>query len=552
MTSISITVSPNFINHKLSKLLTLNATSINESILNYGVILFENQSYITSNDHIIKLNNELSDFKLKFNKINDDYTSLRSDLEQQFIESFSSKESNYLHKIKFLESEVIKLKNDNTLEISSLIEKGKLLTKDEYDKILHLHLKNNDDLKFYYDNLISELSSKNNILDNTINTLQSNNYDLNNKLIELYKNTQNNHLDNINGNINSLNIKFSNYFDKIFKGNTEKGNYGEDFIHNFLIDKFSNSSIIDTHKESAKGDILFSFDNIKLLIESKNVHTIKKDDTDKFFRDIQLQASKNIINSALLISLNDTNLINGIRNFHFEIKFNIPIIMISNAFNNPEFIRFAILILNFLVKNGFANNHSNDHKLFNIISALNQIFDIFKLQINYINNDKILLSKLQDSLLKREADLLNIDNLFSNILSKYPDLSIIPSIITTHNTPNNTTLYTYPIINPNSFHSLDDLLTLIKNHISNNPSFSINFKNLLSINILKNTIIKFDGIKNISKSYYNLFNISTNITTNNCSDNTTIHLIYTFAHNSGNLRCNWIFNYIGYRKIIFL
>ena len=196
---------------------------------------------------------------------------------------------------------------------------------------------------------------------------------------------------------------------------------------------------------------------------------------------------------------------------------------------NLEFIRFAILILNFLVKNGFANNHSNDHKLFNIISVLNQIFDIFKLQINYINNDKLLLSKLQDALLKREADLLNIDNLFSNILSKYPDLSIIPSIITTHNTPNNTTLYTYPIINPNSFHSLDDLLTLIKNHISNNPSFSINFKNLLSINILKNTIIKFGGIKNISKSYYNLFNISTNITsnitTNNCSDNNTIHLI---------------------------
>jgi len=575
MTSISITVSPNFFNDKLSKLLALNDTSINESILNYGVILFENQSFITSNDQIIKLNHELADSKLKFNKINDDYTSLRFDLEQQFIESFSSKESNYLHKIKFLESEVIKLKNDNTLEISSLIEKGKLLTKDEYDKILHLHLKNNDDLKFYYDNLISELSSKNNILDNTINTLQSNNTDLNNKLIELYKNTQNNHLDNINGNINSLNIKFSNYFDKIFKGNTEKGNYGEHFIHNFLIDKFSNSSIIDTHKDSAKGDILFSFDNIKLLIESKNVQSIKKDDTDKFFRDIQLQASKNIINSALLISLNDTNLINGIRNFHFEIKFNIPIIMISNAFNNPEFIRFSILILNYLVKNGFANNLSHDHKLFNIISSLNQIFDIFKSQLIYLNNDKQSISKLHESLLKREADLLNIDKLFSNIFSFYPDLSFNsskntypkntypnntfpkntyptntdpsntdPSNADPNNTdpsnadpsnadPNNTDPSnadpnnTDPIITPNSIHSLHDILSIIHNHISHNPSFSINFKNLLSINIPHNIIRKFGGIKFIINSYN-----SFNQLTHNSSINSSLIEYPTFSSNN--------------------
>lgn len=478
MTYINISVSHNFFNDKLSQLLALNDSSINESILNYGVILFENQSFITSNDQIIKLNHQLNDFKLKYNKINDDYTSLRSDLEQHFKDSFSTKESHYLHKINSLESDIINLKNEKTLEISSLIEKGKLLTKDEYDTILQLHLKNNHDLKLSYDNIIKELINKNIILDNTIIQLQSNNQDLNNKLIELFNKNELNNLDNINSNINSLNDKFSNYFDKIFKGNTEKGNYGEDFIHNFLIDKFSNSKIIDTHKESAKGDLLFSFDNLKLLIESKNVQTIKKDDTDKFYRDIEIQSSKNNINSAILISLNDTNLINGIRHFHFEIKYNIPIIMISNVFNSPELIRLSIITLNYIVKYGFANIDSNDQKIFNIISALNEIFNIFLLQLNYLQNDKNLIIKLEDSFKKREADLLNIDKLFSDILAKYPDISFNNNKII-HNDPFN------------------DVISKINIHLTTNPLFIINSKNLESINITPNIIRKIGGIKKI-------------------------------------------------------
>ena len=510
MTSIIISVSPNFINDKLSQLLALNDTSINESILNYGVILFENQSFITSNDQIDKLNNQINHLKLKYNKINTDYTSLRSDLEQQFNDSFHTKESNYLNKINSLESDILILKNQKTIEISSLIEKGKLLTKDEYDTILQLHLKNNQDLKLSYDNIINELNIKNTYLDNTISKLQSNNDDLNNKLIELYNNNEHKNLTNINSNINSLNDKFSNYFDKIFKGNTEKGNYGEHFIQNFLIDKFTNSNIIDTHKESAKGDLLFTFDNLKLLIESKNVHTIKKDDTDKFFRDIELQSSKNTINSAILISLNDTNLIYGSRHFHFEIKFNIPIIMISNVFNYPEILRFSILILNYLIKYGFSNIDSNDQKFINIIYALNQIFDIFNYQLNHLLNDKHSLLKLQDSFNKRETNLLNIDKLFSNLFSKYPDLSSSkpsnpsnPSKPSKPSKPSNPAKPSNSINSINSINSLNDITNIINHHISINPHFIINSKNLLSINIPSNLIRKFGGIKNIISHFNN-------------------------------------------------
>jgi hypothetical protein len=45
---------------------------------------------------------------------------------------------------------------------------------------------------------------------------------------------------------------------------------------------------------------------------------------------------------------------------------------ISNIFNNTEFIRFAILTLNYLVKNGYATKDTDDEKIYIIILALNE------------------------------------------------------------------------------------------------------------------------------------------------------------------------------------
>jgi hypothetical protein len=517
MSSINISVSINYKNDKLNNILSKKDIIINESILNYGLILYENQGNIlnelSKDKEVVKLKEELKENKIKYDemikKINDekmkDMENIyieKQELERKIRDTYSKREkeyetminnienekisqrdsycktmneienkikTDYQDKIKYLETDINKLKNEKTLEISSLIEKGKQITKEEYEKIIDLHKTLNNDLK-----------EKNNNLDKVIIQLQSNVQDLNNKLINFNKQNENYNYESINGNINNLNEKFSNYFDKIFKGNTEKGNFGEDFIESYLTDKFTNSKIIDTHKETAKGDFMFIFDKLKTLIESKNVQILKKEDVDKFYRDIEIRVSKNEINSALLISLNDTNLINGKRHFHFEIKNNIPIIMISNTFNNIEFIRFSILILNYLIKNGFANNESNDDKIYFIINSLNEIFDIFKMQLSYLQNDKHFLLKLEDSFKKRETDLYNIDKLFKNIFSKYPDVSI--------NSLNT--------INPED--TFNNIIEKIKIKIDEEPNFNITIKNLEELDISQNTIKKIGGIRKIT------------------------------------------------------
>ena len=259
---INIIVSDNFKNNDLDQLLSLNDTKINEYILNFGTLFYNNQN--------ILFNSNTNDIHLKIKNDFDD-------------------------KIKRLESEIIQLQYEKTLDITSLIDKGKQITKDEYEKIIDLHKSMNGELKINYDNQINDLNYKNENLNKTIMNLQNNIQTLNNRLIEFSNNQTNNNYNDINSNISVLNTKFSNYFDKIFKGNTEKGIFGENFIQTFLVDKFTNSKILDTHKESAKGDFLFSFDRLKTLVESKNVQTLKKDDTDKFYRDIELRVAKNEI-----------------------------------------------------------------------------------------------------------------------------------------------------------------------------------------------------------------------------------------------------------------
>ena len=586
---IKITVSENYKNDKLNQILSKKDYLINQTILDYGLLLYENQGNILKNitidndikiknEEIEKIKNELNTNKQKYDEIikniniekekeierlikekNDNEKSNRENyykkekefneiikniniekqkeieiilndkksIDNKIREDYFNKEKEYeliinkiendkiiqrekyfneIHeielkikdqyenKIKHLETDIDKLKTEKTLEITALIEKGKQITKDDYEKIIELHKKMNDDLKISYDNQIKYLNEKNNNLDNNIKYLQNNIQELNNKLMDFNKLTENNKYESINDNINVLNEKVCTYFDKIFKGNTEKGNFGENFIENYLTDKFTNSKIIDCSKEFAKGDIFFVFNQMKTLIESKNVVTLKKDDIDKFYRDIQVRVSKNEINSALLISLNNTNLINGMKHINFEIRYGIPIIMISDVFNNTEFIRFAILILNYLIENGYANNESDDEKIYFVINSLNEIFMSFKYQLNLLQNDKNMLIKFEESFVKREKDIYNIDKLLKNIFSKFPEYNINQKI--NNNSQNND-------IKELNEDTLSIIINKIKNKINENPNFIINIKNLEELDISSSLVRKNGGLKKILETIKN-------------------------------------------------
>ena len=362
-----------------------------------------------------------------------------------------------------------------------------------------------DNLHHQIDN-INDQNHKN--IDNIINSYENNltyreNYSLKNKVDDMdheliTKTLPYTH--SISDKINNLDSKFQNFIDKFSKNNIDKGNFGEKFISDYLKDKFFNSQIIDTHKETSSGDMFFIYNSLTTLIESKNVQTLKKDDFKKFYHDIELRSNNNEINSAIFISLTNSNLINNNKYFVLDFKFNIPIIYISHVFNNPEFIRFSIIIIENLIKNMNTNKYNN--KIQNIISQIEIISNMIASHFDFINSDKKLISKLQININNREKDLIEINSKIIKIINYNYDNNTIDN-----NNINNNTIDT----NNNTIDNDDKLnkqyIENIIKHINNNNNFKINIKNLNSIGINKNIIIQLGGIKNINKLIKDFKNI---------------------------------------------
>ncbi len=276
--------------------------------------------------------------------------------------------------------------------------------------------------------------------------------------------------------INDINTNFFKFFNKFDSGNVEKGNFGEKFIEQYLYDKFSSCNITDTHKNTSYGDMLFKFDKLNTMVESKNVINLKKDDINKFYKDVKIRTDNSEINSALFISLNECNLSDN-RYFTFEIKNKIPIIFISNVFKNPELIRISIIILNYI--NKFISNFSNNIFINNIVNDLESSIHLINKQFEYIENDKKLITKFQQNLTSKESDL---DKLLKLIL----------------NTVHNNKIETNENID-NIDLSLESIVKILKEERDKNPKFKISINNMNNFNVSKYNIKKYGGIKRLNQ-----------------------------------------------------
>ena len=429
---------------------------------------------IEFNETILKLNNDKDNFLKK-------YLEDKNNMEKSFRDIYANKETEYNNiiskiehdkltireqyfndirdieiklkeqyeiKIKSLEMDMNKLQNEKKMEINSLISISKDIVKSEYDKYIKLQ-----------EEQIKDLNTKLYDLNEFNRSLHSKNELLNERIFEINKSMENTKYDSIIGNFNILNEKLSDNFDKFYKTSYDKGALGEQFIEGYLSDVFTNCKIINTSCDTSAGDLLFIFDKVRTLVESKNINYLKPFDIDKFYKDVEIRASKNEINSAILISLHNTNLVHGKRLFHFEIKWGIPIIMIGDVFKNKEYIRFSISVFNYLIKNGFANSETDDEKFSFIVNTINEVYMLFKYQMTFLNNDKAMLIKMEESFRKREMNLNDIEKLFKVIFSKCPEINTIED---------------------KTKNDISYVINKIKSHISTLPpdsDFKINIKN---------------------------------------------------------------------------
>jgi hypothetical protein len=415
-------------------LLKHNDPSINQSILDFGILLYNYKINIIHDDLFnTDFNNIIADLKAQHKKELDSIILSNNIIINDLNLKFDKAKNDF-----------IQFKNDNLRDNLDLINLGYNNAKNDLNDILEIK-----------NSRINELS------------------------LELQQIKNGEHL-KIQNQIQFLT-------DNIFKGNSQKGVFGENIIFNFIADKFSHGSLFDVSNKEAHGDFHYFNNNFKLLIESKNVLATKKDFIDKFYRDIDFCSSNLGINAALYISLNDTSLIDNKKRFVFIIKNNIPIIFLGNTINNLEYIRFSILVLEYIINNDLLikNFHLHDNDFFYLFNLFHKFKSIFDNSFKYLHNDILIKQLLLDNISNREKDSKIINDLFVDLFANFPAFA-------NFNSSSSIPSSTPPSSIPSTPSSIHDIILILK---SNNVlKKNISKKLLLNLNIPSSLIEHLGGI----------------------------------------------------------
>lgn len=287
---------------------------------------------------------------------------------------------------------------------------------------------------FYLDEEILKIKNENKLLKN--NKLQDlNNYyneglnkgnTNNNQLIDFLKNTiEEERLRNkelLNNIYEKQNIEFNKMdeFLRKYKVSTHIGEFGENFIDEYFkinfLTRHKNPSLTNVSYIKGQGDLHYIDNNFKLLIEVKNKSIMTKEDINKFYDNITECYKNGTINAGILISLQDTYLIDNQKGLVFEwykVQENdIPLIYISNVINNHDLIKLSVNILGYLIDRGLTKFESKSNEKKILINSIEEIYKKFCNLKKILEKNKKFINFLEE----QNKDLENIQNSIFDIL----------------------------------------------------------------------------------------------------------------------------------------
>ena len=158
-----------------------------------------------------------------------------------------------------------------------------------------------------------------------------------------------------------------------YNASSNKGKYGENNLFSVLTSLYPSAEVQDTTGMKASGDfILKRLDKVPVLIETKDYnHNINKDEIAKFIRDIDTQNMNGIFISQY----------SGItfkNNYHIDIHKGNVLIYIQNCEYNPDKIRVAIDMIDYLsLKIQDWNTDETNNISKEILDDINQEYQTF-------------------------------------------------------------------------------------------------------------------------------------------------------------------------------
>lgn len=281
-----------------------------------------------------------------------------------------------------------------------MISCGKILSKKDYETEINI-----------YKNLLEETKNTNKDLTDKIYSLSQNNNDTIRQFLK----------DELKP-IQELTDKFKN--------SSHKGKCGENFVENYIIDNFitsihDNPSYKNVSGKDGYGDFEYIDNELKLLIEVKNMEEVKTRDIKKFQDNVISRVKNHKFNAGLFICLNDNIIKDGKKDFLIEpLKvevynscIEIPLVYISDVLSQPNSIKVAITYLYQFIKNKNTFTTSQDNNPL-LIQSLDEFKHLNTVDLqNIYENNKKMIKSLDDTNKAIEQIILNSKNILTNVNS---------------------------------------------------------------------------------------------------------------------------------------
>lgn len=194
------------------------------------------------------------------------------------------------------------------------------------------------------------------------------------------------------------------------QNSTIKGKESEEEVFTALNQLFPTAIIEDTHTIPGRGDFILRFDDMIMMVETKNyTRNVQKSEVDKFYRDME-SPSNSDIQCGILMSMNCG--ICAHDDFSMEVRSGKPLIFLHNIKDNFVHIRLASNMFNLIL-----GQKSLDLSSAELRTRLTQIAKSIK--TNYQKQKNHLDKYYQQSLAFIEDQHSQVHDLYSNINVKF-------------------------------------------------------------------------------------------------------------------------------------
>lgn len=194
------------------------------------------------------------------------------------------------------------------------------------------------------------------------------------------------------------------------QNSTIKGKDSEEELFTSLNQLFPTAVIEDTHNIPGRGDFIVRFDDIVMMVETKNyTRNVQKSEVDKFYRDMESQSNSDI-QCGMLLSMNCG--ICAYDDFALEVRSGKPLMFLHNIRDNLTHIRIATHMFRLIL-----GQKSLDLSSTELRGRLAQLAKNVK--TNYQKQKTHLDKYYQQSLTFIEDQQVNIRELFSSLCVKY-------------------------------------------------------------------------------------------------------------------------------------